>query len=427
MLKNICKTFCFQRKYRSIISLSHERHRLLSTEDKTREHVKSAEISQPIESTFESINRVLKDKSLKDLLNEASSELESIGSGAQELTQRDINESIAKRDQKRLSLRPKTAPEDTTVMLFPGQGSQFVGMGYHVIDSPNVKQMFTIAKQILGYDLLDLCLNGPIERLNQTQFSQPAIFVTSLAAVESLRQSGSGDVESCVATAGFSVGELAALVFAGALSFEDGLRLVKIRAEAMQYATELVPSAMITVFFNADARINFACNAAKEWCLRKGVQPEYAVCSVANYLFPHCKVVAGHEEAISFLQMNAKDFGIKKTKRLPVSGAFHTSLMAPAREVMREALKRIRIDVPLIPVHSNFDARVYSNADDIRKKLAKQIVSPVRWEQILHIIYERPKETKCPKTFECGPGTSLLSTLNMVHGIARRSARHVPV
>ncbi|CAG2164701.1 unnamed protein product, partial [Oppiella nova] len=414
--------------YRSIALLAN--HRLLSTEDKTKEDAidaKRSESAEPIESTFESIHKVLKDKSLSQLLSEASNEVQAIGSNTEDVTQWQVKQATATRDQTRHSVRPKTAPEDTTVVLFPGQGSQFVGMGYKVIDSPHVQHMFTIAKQILGYDLLDVCLNGPIEQLNRTQYSQPAIYVTSLAAVERLRETGSGDVESCVATAGFSVGELAALVFAGALSFEDGLRLVKIRAEAMQYATELVPSAMMTVFFNADARINFACNAAKEWCLRKEIEPEYAVCSVANYLFPHCKVIAGHEEAISFLQMNAKDFGIKRTKRLPVSGAFHTSLMAPAREVMREALKQIKLEVPLIPVHSNVDARVYNDVDSIRKKLAKQIVSAVRWEQILHTIYERPKDTKCPKTFECGPGNSLLSTLSMVHGIARKNARHIPV
>ncbi|XP_054161754.1 malonyl-CoA-acyl carrier protein transacylase, mitochondrial-like isoform X2 [Oppia nitens] len=334
---------------------------------------------------------------------------------------------MVRRDQSRLALRPKTAPEDTTVILFPGQGSQFVGMGYNVIESSNVKQMFSIAKQILGYDLLDLCLNGPIETLNKTQYCQPAIYVTSLAAVECLRQRGTGDVEACVATAGFSVGELSALVFAGAMSFEDGLRLVKIRAESMQYASELVPSAMITVFFNADARISFACNAAREWCVRKGIEEKDAICNIANYLFPHCKVIAGHEEAINFLEMNAKDFGIKRSKRLPVSGAFHTKLMEPARKVMAEALRKIHLEVPLIPVHSNFDAKIYKDVVSMRKKLAKQIVSPVHWEQILHIVYDRPKDMKCPKTFECGPGKSLLSTLSMVHAVARRSAHHISV
>lgn len=376
----------------------------------------------PNQSTFDSIRTALKAKSLSQLLKEASDEaLDS----HQESSELDLKQEIKTRDQSALSVRPKVAPEDTSVILFPGQGSQFVGMGSNLIDAPNVGQMFTTAKHILGYDLLDLCLNGPIETLNRTQYCQPAIFVTSLAAVERLRASSAGEVESCVATAGFSVGELAALVFAGSLSFEDGLRLVKIRAEAMQYASELVPSAMMTVFFNADARIKFGCRAAKEWCIRKGIESELAVCSVANYLFPHCKVIAGHEEAINFLQMNAKDFGIKRTKRIPVSGAFHTSLMAPAREVVSKALKQIRLEVPLIPVHSNLDAAIYRDVDAIRHKLSKQITSPVRWEQILHAIYERPQDTQYPQTYECGPGSTLLTTLAMVNGRARRRARHI--
>ena len=420
MFKSFHKIYSFNRKLRSIACIGFKRN--FSNENKTNENVIKENEKQVIDSTFESIKSALSGKSLNQLLRDASNETQT-----NHLTESNLNEEVMKRDQKRHSFRPKIEPEDTTVILFPGQGSQFVGMGYNVIDSPNVKQMFTIAKQILGYDLLDLCLNGPIETLNMTQYSQPAIFVTSLAAVEYLRETKLGDVESCVATAGFSVGELAALVFAGSMSFEDGLRLVKIRAEAMQYASELVPSAMITVIFNADARIKFGCTAAKEWCIRKGIEPELAVCSIANYLFPHCKVIAGHEEAISFLQMNAKDFGFKRTKRLPVSGAFHTSLMAPAREVVRRALNQIKLDVPLIPVHSNIDAKIYRDVDSIRKKLSKQIVSPVLWEQILHIIFERPKDTKCPKTYECGPGTSLLTTLGMVNGVARRNAHHISV
>ena len=426
MFKSFPQTYCFHRRIRSIISILSKRSVSVDTESNENPN-KLNEKSSSIESTFESVRNALKGKSLTQLLRDASNETQTIESDTKELTKSKFYEVIARRDQSRLAVRPKTAPEDTTVILFPGQGSQFVGMGYNVIDSPNVKQMFTIAKKILGYDLLDLCLNGPIETLNKTQYSQPSIFVTSLAAVERLRETRKGEVESCVATAGFSVGELAALVFAGALTFEDGLRLVKIRAEAMQYASELVPSAMITVMFNADARIKFGCRAATEWCLRKGIEPEYAICSIANYLFPHCKVIAGHEEAISFLEINAKDFGIKRTKRLPVSGAFHTSLMAPAREVVKQALNQIKLEMPLIPVHSNFDARIYRDVDEIRRKLSKQIVSPVRWEQILHVIYERPRETKCPKTYECGPGRTLLTTLGMVNAVARRNAFYINV
>lgn len=321
----------------------------------------------------------------------------------------------------------KVDPKDTTVVLFPGQGSQFVGMGSTVCDIPNVKHLFEVAEMVLGYDLLKLCLNGPIEELTKTQLCQPAIFVTSLAAVEYLRNRNSTEIETCVSTAGFSIGEITALVFAGAMSFEDGLRLIKIRAESMQYASEIVPSAMATVFLYADAQINLACQAATEWSKLRGVSDEYAVCSVANYLFPHCKVIAGHEEAIKFIELNGKDFGIKRMRRLPVSGAFHTALMSPAKKVLEEALKKIKLEIPLIPVYSNYDAQIYRSEEDIRKKLAQQVCCPVKWEQILHNIYDRRKNISYPNTYECGPGTSLSSTLAMVNREARQYCNHVKV
>lgn len=321
----------------------------------------------------------------------------------------------------------KVDPRDTSILLFPGQGSQFVGMGGAVFEAPNVDKLFTVAKSILGYDLLKLCLNGPIEQLSRTEFCQPAVFVTSLAAVEHLRARNSTEVETCVATAGFSIGEITALVFAGALSFEDGLRLVKLRAEAMQHASEAAPSAMATVFLYADAAVNMACQAAREWCKRIEVAEEHAVCSVANYLFPHCKVIGGHEEAIKFLELNGKEFGFKKMRRLPVSGAFHTSLMRPAQLVLGEALRNVQLQVPLIPVYSNYDGRIYRTEEEIRAKLTRQVCSPVKWEQILHRIYDRPDGVPQPRTYECGPGTALLSTLAMVNRIARKYSKHVTV
>lgn len=321
----------------------------------------------------------------------------------------------------------KIDPKDTSILLFPGQGSQFVGMGTAIFDSPNVTKLFTIAKSILGYDLLKLCINGPIEELSKTEYCQPAIFVTSLGAVEYLRQKNSFEVESCVTTAGFSIGEITSLVFANAMSFEDGLRLVKLRAEAMQHASELVPSAMCTVFLHADSEIKMACQAAREWCKRLKIPDEYAVCSIANYLFPNCKVIAGHDEAIKFIELNAKDFGIKKLRRLPVSGAFHTNLMKPAQKVLENVLENLNLEIPLIPVYSNYDGTIYRSVDEIRKKLALQVCSPVRWEQILHNIYDRDKETPFPRTYECGPGTALLSTLAMVNRHARQNSKHVKV
>ncbi|RWS29006.1 malonyl-CoA-acyl carrier protein transacylase-like protein [Leptotrombidium deliense] len=340
--------------------------------------------------------------------------------------------SVVEAEEKKTSLlikdfRPRIDPSETSVILFPGQGTQFVGMGSKLLEYPNVEQMFTHAKHVLGYDLLDICLNGPVETLNQTKYSQTAIFVCSLAAVEKLRTSESEFVKNCIATAGFSVGEFAALVFGGVLSFEDALRLVKIRAEGMQYVSDMIPSGMMTIIFGADAKISLACRAAQEWCIRQGVDAEHAVCTVCNYLFPHCKVIGGHEEALKFLELNAKEFGIRRCTRLKVSGAFHTKLMEPAQEVFRKALSSVKISRSLIPIYSNVDGHPYRNEKQVIKKLGKQMCSPVRWEQILHAIYQRKQDTAFPKTFECGPGKSLLSILKNVNLKAQHEAKTVSV
>ena len=143
------------------------------------------------------------------------------------------------------------------VIFFPGQGTQFVGMCGNVSEmSSSVRLLYDMASEMLGYDLLQLCEQGPIEQLNKTQYCQPAVLVTSLAALEKLRESNPQALESCVATAGFSIGEITALVFGGVLSFEDAMKLVKVRAEAMQLASEMVPSGMATVLYGADSKLS---------------------------------------------------------------------------------------------------------------------------------------------------------------------------
>lgn len=219
---------------------------------------------------------------------------------------------VKSRDQSDLAVRPNVDPNDTSILLFPGQGSQFVGMGKDLLKFPIVRDLFEAANEVLGYNLLKLCMEGPKEKLDQTKYCQPAIMVSSLAAVERLKEERPQALESCVATAGFSVGELTALVFAGAIPYEQGrsmvmlismdvvqqsfvtaLRLVRVRAEAMQLASEVTPSAMATVIYGPDSQLGYACKEAKEYCLQHGIEkPE---CGIANYLYPHCKVVAGNE------------------------------------------------------------------------------------------------------------------------------------
>lgn len=274
-----------------------------------------------------------------------------------------------------------------------------------------------------SYDLLKLCNEGPQKKLEKTIYAQPAIAVTSLASLEKLKEERPDAIDSCVAAAGFSLGELTALIFSGAIPFDKGIKLIQIRAEAMQIASTQNPSGMATVMYGPDSNVGMACIKAKEWCIERGVEnPE---CAVANYLFPHCKVVAGSLEALNYLEKNASHYKLRRVKRLPVSGAFHTSLMEPAMEPFKEALSKIKIDQPLIKVHSNFDGKPYRNVDHIRRQLPKQMIRPVKWEQLLHIIYERPQTEKFPMTYECAPGKSLTVILKQVNAKAWDSSHVV--
>jgi len=280
-------------------------------------------------------------------------------------------------------------------------------MGKELLKFPNVRRMYETASDCCGFDLLKLCLEGPIETLSRTVYQQPAMFVTSLAALERLKEEQPKAIENCIATAGYSVGEYAALVFAGALTFEDGCRLVKLRAEGMQRASEMTSSGMMTVFSTADGQLGLACRAALEYLKTKKEHPN-PVCQVAAYLFTQCKVIGGHMDALKFLADNSGEFKIQCRKMLPVSGAFHTPLMLPALEEFEPVLENMKMVKPLIYVHSNVDAKPYSgDIKDMKKRLRKQIVRAVRWEQLQHTIYDRDHQHGFPFTYEVGPGNQL--------------------
>uniref|UniRef100_A0A3B3ZEY9 Malonyl-CoA-acyl carrier protein transacylase, mitochondrial n=1 Tax=Periophthalmus magnuspinnatus TaxID=409849 RepID=A0A3B3ZEY9_9GOBI len=315
----------------------------------------------------------------------------------------------ANEDTSAIKLRPRKDPSHCSVLLFPGQGSQFVGMGRGLLKYPNVSEMFTAAQRILGYDLLSLCLEGPEEELMKTVHCQPAVFVISLAAVEKLNYLNPKAIETCVAAAGFSVGEFAALVFSGSMTFEEALYVVKVRAEAMQKASEMVPSGMLSVIGKPQAQYKFACLQAREHCKTLGI--DNPVCSVANYLFPDARVIAGHQQALDFLQKNSRQLNFMRTKVLSVSGAFHTELMEFALAPLREVLRQVEVRRPEINVYSNVDGKRYMNETHVRKQLVKQLVSPVKWEQTLHEIYERTQGHLFPDTYEVGPGKQLGATL----------------
>lgn len=321
------------------------------------------------------------------------------------------------------SIVPKVM--DASVILFPGQGSQFVGM-VKTLGSRG-KSLFEMANQILGYDLLSLCRHGPEDELNKTIHSQPAVFVSSLAAVERLAEMSIGAVEKCKATAGFSVGEFAALVLSQSMDFVDALKLVKLRAEVTHQISESIPSGMMTVLYGNDGKIGHACQLAQEFCIRSGLTKEESVCAISNHLFPHAKVVGGHQKALEFLEKNGRDFGIKKTKRLAVSGAFHTDLMRPARDELKRALDKMTVKTPKIRVYSNVDASIYQNAEQIKKSICRHVYMPVKWEQIIQNLYRDVIVAKdeLPATFECGPQNNMTTMLGMINLKAKRLSYNI--
>jgi len=299
-----------------------------------------------------------------------------------------------------------------TVLLFPGQGTQKVGMTKDLQVLRAVKDLYESASQILGYDLLGMTLNGPQTSLDLTRYCQPAVVVASLAAVEGLNAKNPDLVRDCVKVAGFSVGEITALIFSGVLSLEDGLHLVKARGEAMEYASEMEPSGMITVFHGADHKIGLACEAARKYAKEeRGIT--LPVCQIANDLYSGAKVIAGHKEALQFIQQNARDFRLKKTKPLAVQGAFHTPLMEPALEPFKHALGMVKVNNPRIEVYSNVTGKKYKDAFEISKVLPKQIVKSVKWEQCVKNLYHpnRFQENHLPHTIEAGPGTGGLNAM----------------
>ncbi|XP_043646949.1 probable malonyl-CoA-acyl carrier protein transacylase, mitochondrial [Drosophila teissieri] len=340
--------------------------------------------------------------------------------GNAEKRQQLVNELSEPLEQKS---RPAIDPKETSVMLFPGQGTQYVGMAKDLLRFPGARRIFELANEVLKYDLLKICLEGPREKLNRTEHAQLAVMVSSLAALEQLREERPKAIETCVAAAGFSLGEITALVYADALPFDKALRLVQVRATAMQAACDQAAGAMAMTLYGPDTNLGEACARAQQWCVDKGVESPY--CGIANYMYPHCKVVAGNVEALEFLEQNAKALKIRRMKRLAVSGAFHTPLMQSAVEPFTKALKSVRLQDPVIRVYSNVDGKPYRHAKHILTQLPKQIVRPVKWEQTLHEMYERKQGVDFPRTFECGPGKGLVQVLEKVNAKAAQSSFNV--
>ncbi|KAJ6985066.1 hypothetical protein NC653_023141 [Populus alba x Populus x berolinensis] len=281
----------------------------------------------------------------------------------------------------------------TSAFLFPGQGAQAVGMGKEAHGVSAASELYKKANDILGYDLLELCTGGPKEKLDSTVISQPAIYVTSLAAVEVLRARDGGQqiIDSVDVTCGLSLGEYTALAFAGAFSFEDGLKLVKLRGEAMQEAADAAKSAMVSVIGLDSDKVQQLCDAANQEV------DEADRVQIANYLCPGNYAVSGGVKGVEAVEAKAKSFKARMTVilfrrcrhhhlftvnnhgsdfsqvRLAVAGAFHTSFMEPAVSRLEAALAATEIRQPRIPVISNVDAQPHADPATIKKILARQV------------------------------------------------------
>jgi [acyl-carrier-protein] S-malonyltransferase len=285
--------------------------------------------------------------------------------------------------------------------LFPGQGAQTVGMGLQQAETlPAAKRLFDQANEILGYDLAQLCFNGPAEELDSTVYSQPALFVTSLVAVEALRANRPDVPLACEAVAGLSLGEYTALVFAGVMDFESGLRLVQERGAAMQDAADAVPSAMVSILGLNQAEVEGIVNDAREG----------DVLQVANLLCPGNIVVSGSNDACQRAAELATKRGAMKAIPLAVAGAFHTPIMQPAVERLTAALAEVPMSRPTIPVVSNVDAKPHDDPEEIRELLVRQVVSPVRWEDSMRWLLDQ----KYDQFYEVGPGRVLRGLLKRI-------------
>ena len=274
--------------------------------------------------------------------------------------------------------------------VFPGQGAQFVGMGKDLYDNnAKAKELFEKANDILGYRITDIMFEGTDDDLKQTKVTQPAVFLHSVISAVCL-----GDAFQPAMVAGHSLGEFSALVAAGALSFEDGLRLVYARAMAMQKACEAQPSTMAAIIGMADDQV-------EEICAKINREGHVVVC--ANYNNPGQIVISGDVDAINEACEQLKAAGAKRALPLKVGGAFHSPLMQPAKDELQAAIEQTHFQTPKCPVYQNVDGKPHIEPAEIKLNLISQLTSSVRWTQcVQNMIADGADDFT-----ECGPGKAL--------------------
>ncbi len=291
----------------------------------------------------------------------------------------------------------------TTAFLFPGQGAQLVGMGADIAATFDAAaSIFERANDIVGFDLRQICFEGPAETLNTTTMSQPAIFATSAALLEVWRtEQGTKEILPDI-TAGLSLGEYTALYAAGRLSFEEGLTLVKQRGEAMQAAAEASDGGMVSVIGLDADKVRQLCEKAAEGDLLDAV----------NFNCPGQIVVSGSVAACERAVRLAPEFGAIKAIPLEVSGAFHTSMMAPAADALRQALSACEIgETAQVKTLANIHADYYAGAEAIADGLSRQLTSPILWQKCM----ERLLGEGVDRFYEIGPGRVLTGLMRRIH------------
>lgn len=281
--------------------------------------------------------------------------------------------------------------------VFPGQGSQFVGMGKDLYDNSTLaKELFDKADEILGFKITDIMFAGTDEQLKETKVTQPAVFLHSV--ISALCQ---GESFAPAMTAGHSLGEFSALVASGALSFDDGLRLVAARANAMQKACELNPGTMAAIIGLADEQVEEICAKVSEGG---------RVVVAANYNCPGQLVISGEKEAIDEACELLKAAGAKRALPLKVGGAFHSPLMQPAKDELQAAIEQTEFSTPKCPVYQNVDALPHTDPAEIKANLIAQLTSPVRWtKSVQNMIADGATDFT-----ECGPGKALQGMIGRI-------------